>query len=41
MPVLSLSNPVFAAYAVCASLLVLKMAMMSWLTVYRLSLIHI
>jgi glutathione S-transferase len=36
MPVLSLSNPVFAAYAVCASLLVLKMAMMSWLTVYRM-----
>lgn len=36
MPVLSLSNPVFAAYAVCASLLVLKMATMSWLTVYRM-----
>ena len=36
MNVLSLSNPVFAAYVVCASLLVLKMAAMSWLTVYRM-----
>ena len=36
MQALSLSNPVFAAYVVCASLLVLKMAAMSWLTVYRM-----
>jgi len=33
---LSLKNPVFAAYMVCAALLVLKMAAMSWLTVYRM-----
>lgn len=36
MDTLSLSNPVFATYVVCASLLVLKMAAMSWLTVYRM-----
>jgi glutathione S-transferase len=36
MDALSLSNPVFATYVVCASLLVLKMAAMSWLTVYRM-----
>ena len=36
MNALSLSNPVFAAYVVCASLLVLKMVAMSWLTVYRM-----
>ena len=36
MDALSLSNPVFATYMVCASLLVLKMAAMSWLTVYRM-----
>lgn len=31
------SNPVFAAYVVAAALLVLKMAAMSWLTVYRMT----
>jgi len=36
MDALSLKNPVFAAYMVCAALLVLKMAAMSWLTVYRM-----
>ena len=36
MEALSLKNPVFAAYMVCAALLVLKMAAMSWLTVYRM-----
>lgn len=36
MPALSLSNPVFTAYVICAALLVLKMAAMSWLTVYRM-----
>jgi glutathione S-transferase len=36
MNALTLSNPAFAAYVVCASLLVLKMAAMSWLTVYRM-----
>jgi glutathione S-transferase len=36
MNALSLSNPVFAAYVICASLLVLKMVAMSWLTVYRM-----
>lgn len=32
----SLRHPVFAAYTACASLLLLKMAAMSWLTVYRM-----
>ena len=36
MNALSLSNPVFAAYVICASFLVVKMAAMSWLTVYRM-----
>jgi glutathione S-transferase len=36
MDALSLKNPVFAAYMVCAALLVLKMSAMSWLTVYRM-----
>ncbi len=36
MTTLSLENPVFAAYAIAASLMVLKMASMSWLTVYRM-----
>ena len=36
MDALSLKNPVFVAYMVCAALLVLKMAAMSWLTVYRM-----
>lgn len=33
---LALSNPVFAAYMTAAAVLVLKMASMSWLTVYRM-----
>jgi len=33
---LNLANPVFAAYVICAALLVLKMVAMSWLTVYRM-----
>lgn len=36
MSQLTLANPVFAAYAAAAALLVLKMAAMSWLTVYRM-----
>ncbi|WP_199555175.1 MAPEG family protein [Sandaracinobacteroides hominis] len=33
---LNLGNPVFAAYAVAASILILKAAAMSWLTVVRM-----
>lgn len=36
MSALSLDNPVFAAYAIAASIMILKMAAMSWLTVYRM-----
>lgn len=36
MTTLTLDNPVFAAYAIAASLMILKMASMSWLTVYRM-----
>lgn len=36
MTSLALSNPVFAAYLAAAAILVLKMASMSWLTVYRM-----
>jgi glutathione S-transferase len=36
MNALDLSNPVFAAYVICAALLVLKMVATSWLTVYRM-----
>lgn len=36
MPQLTLSNPAFAAYALASAVLVLKMAAMSWLTVYRM-----
>lgn len=36
MPQLTFSDPVFAAYALAAAILVLKMASMSWLTVYRM-----
>lgn len=36
MSALELSNPAFAAYVICAALLVLKMVAMSWLTVYRM-----
>jgi glutathione S-transferase len=34
---LSLSNPVFAAYAIAASLMILKGVAMSWLTVARMA----
>jgi glutathione S-transferase len=36
MTLLQFDNPVFAAYAVAASLMVLKVVAMSWLTVYRM-----
>lgn len=36
MDVLSLSNPVFATYAVCAALGVLKIMGQGWMTVFRL-----
>ena len=36
MDTLSLSNPVFATYAVCAALAVLKIMGQGWMTVYRL-----
>ena len=36
MSELSLQNPVFAAYAIAASILILKAAAMSWLTVVRM-----
>ncbi|MGE3929706.1 MAG: MAPEG family protein [Hyphomonadaceae bacterium] len=36
MEMLSLSNPVFAAYAVAAALMILKVVAMSWLTVVRM-----
>ncbi len=36
MSPLTLENPVFRAYAVAASLMVLKMFAMAWLTVYRM-----
>jgi hypothetical protein len=36
MTALSLDNPVFAAYAIAAAIMILKMASMSWLTVYRM-----
>lgn len=36
MPALSLQNPVFAAYAIAASIMVLKAVAMSWLTVVRM-----
>lgn len=37
MDVLSLQNPLFAAYAVAAALMILKAAAMSWLTVARMT----
>lgn len=37
MPSLSLDNPVFAAYAIAASLMILKAVAMSWLTVWRMT----
>jgi glutathione S-transferase len=36
MQTLSLQNPVFAAYAIAASLMILKTVAMSWLTVVRM-----
>lgn len=36
MDMLRWDNPVFASYAVAASLMVLKVVAMSWLTVYRM-----
>ena len=36
MALISFANPVFAAYAVAASLMVLKVVAMSWLTVVRM-----
>jgi glutathione S-transferase len=36
MNAISLSNPVFAAYAIAASLMVLKVVAMSWLTVWKM-----
>jgi glutathione S-transferase len=36
MEALSLNNPVFVTYVIAASLLILKAASMSWLTVFRM-----
>lgn len=36
MNTLNLENPVFAAYAIAAAIMVLKVVAMSWLTVYRM-----
>lgn len=36
MPSLSLEHPLFAAYAICASLMILKTVGMAWLTVARM-----
>ncbi len=36
MDLATLANPVFAAYAIAASLMILKVAAMSWLTVVRM-----
>jgi glutathione S-transferase len=36
MNAISLSNPVFAAYAIAACLMVLKVVAMSWLTVFHM-----
>lgn len=36
MELLKFSNPVFSAYVISASIMVLKVASMSWLTVYRM-----
>lgn len=36
MDILSLKNPVFASYAIAATLMILKVVSMSWLTVYRM-----
>lgn len=34
---LSLQDPLFATYAICAALMILKAVGMSWLTVYRMT----
>jgi hypothetical protein len=36
MDKLTLQNPVFAAYAIAASIMILKAVAMSWLTVFRM-----
>jgi glutathione S-transferase len=36
MDKLTLQNPVFAAYAIAAAIMILKAVSMSWLTVYRM-----
>ena len=36
MPTISLSDPLFATYAIAASLMILKAVSMSWLTVVRM-----
>lgn len=36
MPSLSLENPLFATYAIAASLMILKTVAMAWLTVWRM-----
>jgi glutathione S-transferase len=36
MEALSLRNPLFATYAIAASLMILKALAMSWLTVFRM-----
>jgi glutathione S-transferase len=36
MPAISLSDPVFATYALAACLMILKVVAMSWLTVWRM-----
>lgn len=36
MPNLSLENPLFAVYAIAASLMILKTVAMAWLTVWRM-----
>ena len=37
MDKLSLGNPLFAAYAIAASLMILKVVAMAWLTVWRMT----
>ena len=36
MATLSLQNPLFATYAIAATLMILKVVSMSWLTVIRM-----
>lgn len=37
MDLLSLENPVFASYVIAAAIMILKVASMSWLTVFRMT----